>query len=131
MCKLIVLAAACALAACNFSFSGNSGNNNSASTTTANALPQGFPDADPAARGAACIVYLGMSLSAHVTPGGHDATSMQQSANQWRSSLITAGKMQEDEVNQLVGSTVNTLADTPDPQRDAASAWCIENVPAA
>jgi hypothetical protein len=29
----------------------------------------------------------------------------------------------------MVGSSVNMLSQTPAAQRDAASAWCVENAP--
>jgi hypothetical protein len=52
---------------------------------------------------------------------------MQQSSNQWRASLQYDAGLTEQEIQQLVGSTVNILAATPMIQRDAAAAWCVEN----
>jgi hypothetical protein len=93
------------------------------------ALPPGFPDSDPAARGAECVVYLGLARQAGATPGGRDAPIMAQSADQWRAALGIDGHMSEQEIQQLVGSTVNTLTSVPAAQRDAAAAWCVAHAP--
>jgi hypothetical protein len=93
------------------------------------ALPSGFPQADFAARGAECIVYLGLSREANAQPAGRDAPIMEQAAGQWRASLEIDGGMTEAEIRQLVASSVNSLTSTPAPLRDAASAWCVDNAP--
>ncbi|MFZ4121413.1 MAG: hypothetical protein ACOYKM_07090 [Caulobacterales bacterium] len=90
-------------------------------------LPDGFPQSDLTARSAECIVYLALAREANATPGSHDAPIMQQSSNQWRASLQYGAGLTEQEIQQLVGSTVNILAATPMIQRDAAAAWCVEN----
>lgn len=91
------------------------------------ALPQGFPQSDPVAQAAECIVYLGLSREAKATPGGYDAVIMQQASDQWRASLRIDGKLSDQEATQLVASTVNPLAAAPADQRDAAAAWCVAN----
>jgi hypothetical protein len=95
------------------------------------ALPAGFPQADLSARAAECVVYLGLSEQAKATPGGHDAPIMQQSASQWRAALQFDAGMSEAEAQQLIASSVNPVMATPAAQRDAASAWCVENTPSA
>lgn len=90
-------------------------------------LPAGFPQKDLAAQSAECIVYLGLSKQAKATPSGHDAPIMQQAADQWRASLQIDSGLSEAEVQQLIASSVNPLTSTPAAQRDAASAWCVEN----
>ena len=128
--KLAIIGAALlSLAACN---SGNAPQNAAENTATvseaaAAALPAGFPVADLSQRAAECIVYLGLSRQANATPGGHDAPIMQQSSDQWRASLSIDQHMSDAEIEQLVGSSVNVLSSTAAEQRDAASAWCVEN----
>lgn len=90
-------------------------------------LPDGFPQSDLTARSAECIVYLGLAREANATPSGHDAPIMQQASDQWRASLHYDAGLTEQEIQQLVASTVNMLAATPTTQRDAAAAWCVEN----
>ncbi len=97
--------------------------------TAAAALPEGFPSSDQTARGANCVVYLGLAAQAGATPGGHDAPIMEQAAGQWRASLMITDGMSEQEVTQLIGSSVNPLMTTPAAQRDAAAAWCVQNAP--
>lgn len=98
-------------------------------TRIAAPLPEGFPNVDPVARATECIVYIGLTQKAGVNPGGHDGSSVDQVVGQWRAALRTDGKMSETEAQQLIGSSVNPLMSTPPAQRDAASAWCFENVP--
>lgn len=100
-----------------------------APATAAAALPPGFPGSDQSAIGANCVVYLGFAGEAGARPGGHDAPILEQAAGQWRAGLMTIGGMSEQEVAQLVGSSVNPLMSTPAAQRDAAAAWCVQNAP--
>lgn len=93
-------------------------------------LPAGFPGAEIAVRGAECVVYLGLSAQANARPGGYDAAIMERAARQWQAAIRIEGRMSETEVRQLVGSSVNPLMSTPPAQRDAASAWCVQNAPA-
>ena len=97
--------------------------------TAAAALPDGFPSSDQSARGAECVVYLGLADQAGSRPGGHDAPILEQAAGQWRAGLMIIGGHSEEEVTQLVGSSVNPLMATPAAQRDAAAAWCVQNAP--
>ena len=99
-----------------------------AATATA-ALPDGFPSSDQSARGANCVVYLGLAAQAGARPGGYDSPIMEQAAGQWRAGLMIIGGHSEQEVDQLVGSSVNPLMSTPAAQRDAAAAWCVQNAP--
>lgn len=92
-------------------------------------LPPDFPGSDLAARGAECVVYLGLARQAGARPAGRDAVIMAQAADQWRAALAIDGRMSETEVQQLVGSTVNTLTGVPAAQRDGAAAWCVEHAP--
>ncbi|WP_395645945.1 hypothetical protein [Terricaulis sp.] len=114
-----------ALAACSPASNRPAAQDSDAVTT----LPTGFPSADSAQRGAECAAYLGLAVQANATPAGRDGPIMQQAADQWRAALQIDGGMSEEEVQQLVGSTVNTLLATPTAQRDAAAAWCVENAP--
>lgn len=123
--RTMIIGALIALAGCNPENERTSAPPASASAS----LPAAFPQADLAARGAECVVYLGLSGHAHATPGGHDAPIMQQAANQWRASMQFDGAMSEAEIQQLVASSVNVLTSTPADQRDVASTWCIENAP--
>lgn len=93
------------------------------------ALPEGFPGSDQSAIGANCVVYLGLAAQANARPGGYDGPILEQAAGQWRAGLMIIGGMSEEEVTQLVGSSVNPLMSTPAPQRDAAAAWCVQNAP--
>lgn len=97
--------------------------------TATSALPAGFPQADQTGQGADCIVYLSLSIQAKTTPAGRDAPIMQQSSDQWRASIKYDEKLSDAEIQQLVASTVNPLMATPAAQRDAASAWCVDNAP--
>lgn len=92
-------------------------------------LPAGFPQAELAARGAECVVYLGLSRQAGATPAGRDAPILQQSADQWRAALRIDAGMTDTEIEQLIASSVNPLSATAAAQRDAASAWCVDNAP--
>ena len=100
-----------------------------AATAASSTLPPDFPGSDLAARGAECIVYLGLARQAGARPAGRDAPIMAQASGQWRAALGIDGHLSETEIQQLVGSTVNTLTSVPAPQRDAAAAWCVENAP--
>ena len=102
---------------------------NAAAPATATALPPDFPGSDLAARGAECVVYLGLAQQAGATPGGRDGPIMAQAAGQWRAALSIDGHMGETEIQQLIGSTVNPLSSVPAAQRDAAAAWCVEHAP--
>jgi hypothetical protein len=68
-------------------------------------------------------------MQAGAQPGGRDAPIMEQAAGQWRAALGIDGHMSETEIQQLIGSTVNTLTSVPATQRDAAAAWCVEHAP--
>ncbi len=103
--------------------------NAGAPANAAAALPPDFPGSDLAARGADCVVYLGLAQQAGATPAGRDGPIMEQAAGQWRAALAIDGHMSETEIRQLVGSTVNTLTGVPAARRDAAAAWCVENAP--
>jgi hypothetical protein len=92
-------------------------------------LPSSFPQAELSARGAECVVYLGLSIQANATPAGRDAPIMQQAADQWQAAMRIDGHMSDAEVQQLVASSVNPLSSTSAAQRDAASAWCVDNAP--
>jgi hypothetical protein len=96
-------------------------------TEASSGLPSGFPQADLTAQAGECIVYLSLSLQANATPEGYDAPIMQQASDQWRASLEVDAELSEEEIAQLVGSSVNALTTTPEAQRDAASAWCVAN----
>ena len=98
-----------------------------AATPAAGTYPSGFPAADDVQNGASCFVFLGMSREARGADTGFDDVAMEQSQGQWEASLRQ--DMSETEVRQLIGSSVNPLADTPAAQRDAASGWCVENAP--
>jgi hypothetical protein len=103
--------------------------NAAAPAAQATSLPPGFPGSDLAARGGECFVYLRLAMQAGARPGGRDAPIMEQAAGQWRAALGIDGHMSENEINQLIGSTVNTLTSVPAARRDAAAAWCVENAP--
>lgn len=105
------------------------GDDNGSATSAAASLPNGFPQAELAARGAECVVYLGLSMQANATPAGRDGPIMQQAADQWEAAMRIDGHMTDTEVQQLVASSVNPLSSTPVAQRDAASAWCVDNAP--
>lgn len=98
-------------------------------TAAAGTLPADFPGSDVAARGADCVVYLGMAREAGARPAGRDDVIMEQAQDMWRSALRYQAGLDETQVQQLVGSNVNPLADTPTAQRDAAAAWCVDNAP--
>jgi hypothetical protein len=102
---------------------------NAAAPAASSTLPPDFPGSDLAARGAECIVYLGLAGQAGARPAGRDAPIMEQASGQWRAALSIDGHMSETEIRQLVGSTVNTLTSVPAAQRDAAAAWCVEHAP--
>jgi hypothetical protein len=98
-----------------------------ASNETASALPANFPSRDRDANGADCYVYLSMTMQAPGNAAGFDAVAMGQARDQWRSDLRL--RLSETETQQLTGSNVNPLADTPAMQRDAAAHWCVEHSP--
>jgi hypothetical protein len=98
-----------------------------AATASAGTMPQGFPTNEMESDGAGCVVFLGLSMEANSQAVGHDEVAMQQAADQWRSALEL--KLGKDSSNQLIGSSVNMINQTPAAQRDAASKWCVENSP--
>jgi hypothetical protein len=98
-----------------------------ASNQSASALPANFPGRDRDANGADCYVYLSMAMQAPGNGAGFDAVAMGQARDQWRSDLRL--RLSETETQQLTGSNVNPLADTPAGQRDAAAHWCVEHAP--
>jgi hypothetical protein len=122
---LMFVGALLGLAACGPSGGEDNGSGNSAAAS----LPSGFPQAELSARGAECVVYLGLSIQANATPAGRDAPIMQQAADQWQAAMRIDGHMSDTEVQQLVASSVNPLSSTSAAQRDAASAWCVDNAP--
>lgn len=91
--------------------------------------PPGFPDADPVVRSVECVVFLGLSRQAGTTPAGRDDPIMEQAQGQWQAALMTGSNMNETDAKQLIGSSVNPMMTVPAAQRDAASAWCVENAP--
>ncbi|WP_156767655.1 hypothetical protein [Candidatus Viadribacter manganicus] len=105
------------------------GEDNESANSAATSLPSGFPQAELSARGAECVVYLGLSIQANVTPAGRDAPIMQQAADQWQAAMRIDGHMSDVEVEQLIASSVNPLSSTSAAQRDGASAWCVDNAP--
>src|SRR5437868_9115797 len=66
---------------------------NAAAPVAAAGLPADFPGDDLAARGAECVVYLGLAQQAGARPAGRDAPIMEQAAGQWRSVLAIDGHM--------------------------------------
>lgn len=128
---LIFVGALLGLAGCGPGGGQDNGSANSAvgDGPAAASLPSGFPQTELSARGAECVVYLGLSMQANATPAGRDAPIMQQSADQWQAAMRIDGRMSDVEVQQLVASSVNPLSSTSAAQRDAASAWCVDNAP--
>ena len=146
---LMMVAALAAVSACNRGGSANNASGNhakaadkaapaarsggSANATAAAApaasggMPDGFPANELASDGASCFVFLGMSQDAQNASTGFDKVAMSQAQDQWRSALRQ--ELSEDETNQLLGSSVNSLMNTAAAQRDAASRWCVENAP--
>lgn len=106
---------------------GASASNQSASNQSASALPADFPGSDADARGADCYVYLSMAMQTPGNAAGFDNAAMGQARDQWRSDLRL--RLSETETQQLTGSNVNPLADTPAARRDAAAHWCVEHAP--
>ena len=103
-----------ALAAC-----GQSSNEQMAATPiseVASVLPANFPAEDQAQRAAECVVYSRLT-------GGND------NALRWEASLTIDQGFSVEEAGQLVASSVNPLSATPASERDAAAAWCAENLP--
>jgi hypothetical protein len=98
-----------------------------AMASAAGTMPQGFPTNEVESDGAGCVVFLGLSMEANSQAVDHDEVAMQQAADQWRSALEL--KLGKDSSNQLIGSSVNIINQTPAAQRDAASKWCVENSP--
>ena len=88
--------------------------------------PSDFPSDDPSAIGADCYVLLSLSMQAGEGP---DLTSaaMSSARTRWRTALRSG--LGEEGMNQLTASQVNFRLDTPAPQRDAASRWCVEHAP--
>lgn len=93
----------------------------------ASALPGHFPSRDRNANGGDCYVYLSMAMQAPGSASGFDAVAMGQARDQWRADLRL--RLSEAETQQLTGSNVNPLADTPAGQRDGAAHWCVEHAP--
>jgi hypothetical protein len=79
-------------------------------------LPEGFPAADEAQRSAECVVYSRLT-------GAND------NALRWEASLTIDQGYSVEEAAQLVASSVNPLSANPASERDAAAAWCTENLP--
>jgi hypothetical protein len=53
---------------------------------------------------------------------------MQQAATQWVA-MLRQGGITEAEYKETTDAALAALANTPDPTRDAAAAWCVENAP--
>lgn len=79
-------------------------------------LPAGFPAEDQAQLSAECVVYSRLT-------GAND------NALRWEASLTIDQGFSVEEAAQLVASSVNPLSATPASERDAAAAWCAENLP--
>lgn len=101
--------------------------NEAAANQSATALPADFPGSDRDARGADCYVYLSMAMQAPGNGAGYDNVAMGQARDQWRADLRL--RLSETATQQLTGSNVNPLADTPAAQRDGAAHWCVEHAP--
>jgi hypothetical protein len=95
---------------------------NEAAPANAVAAPAGPPAIlgdDPDARGAACVVFLGLAEPAF--------PSYVRASAAWRARLVR--RLGEDGAAQLIGSSVNPLQDTPAAARRAAVDWCAANPP--
>ena len=80
---------------------------------------------DPMGRGSACVIYLGQT-----NPGSARArAAYARAAVAWRASLVRP--LGRDGAAQLIGSSVNVLADTPPATRRAAASWCAAHPPRA
>jgi len=82
----------------------------------ASVLPGGFPADDQAQLSAECVVYSRLT-------GAND------NALRWEAILTIDQGFSVEEAGQLVASSVNPLSATPASERDAAAAWCAENMP--
>ena len=80
---------------------------------------------DAMARGPACVIYLGQT-----DPGSaRGRAAYARASAAWRQSLVRP--LGRDGAAQLIGSSVNMLADTPPATRRAAAAWCAAHPPRA
>ena len=146
---LMSTAAVMALAACNLGAANNSASANKAAPATANAtapsaapaaaapaatasadgLPAGFPDANPVARTIECLAFVGVSRQANARPGGFDDATMNQAQDQWAAAATQGDAAAHAELEQAVAGVMGPMAAVPAAQRDAASAWCVQNAP--
>lgn len=76
---------------------------------------------------AACVVHLGV-WRAHATAA--QRVAIDRASDAWRSAVRAEFGGSEIEAQQMIASSVNPLADTPAPLRQAAAAWCVAHAPA-
>jgi hypothetical protein len=74
-----------------------------------------------------CVVHLSVWRE-HAN--ARQRTAIDRATKAWRVELVREFDGDEDAADQMIGSSVNPLADTPAPMRQAAAAWCIAHAPA-
>ena len=70
-----------------------------------------------------CVVHIGQ-----ITTPANERAALDRASAAWRAALVR--ETNEQEAAQLIGSSVNMLADTPAAERQAAVGWCVANAPA-
>jgi hypothetical protein len=73
-----------------------------------------------------CVVHLGVWRK-HAT--ARQRAAINRAAKAWRAALAREFEGDKQAADQMIASSVNPLAGTPPPLRQAAAAWCVAHAP--
>lgn len=73
-----------------------------------------------------CVVHMGVWRE---QANARQRAAIDRAAKAWRAALVREYEGDEQSADQMIGSSVNPLADTPPPLRQAAAAWCVAHAP--
>jgi hypothetical protein len=74
-----------------------------------------------------CVVHLGVFHEQQATPAQRNA--IERASQAWRAEVVRESDGVDEYAEQMIGSSVNPLADTPPLLRQAAAAWCVAHAP--
>jgi hypothetical protein len=69
-----------------------------------------------------CVVHLSVWQE---KANARQRDAIDRAAKAWRAALVREFDGDEQEADQMIGSSANPLAATPRPLRQAAAAWCV------
>jgi hypothetical protein len=73
-----------------------------------------------------CVVHL---RKWRAQGNARQQAAIDRAAKAWRAALVREGDGDQAYADQMIASSVNPLAATPPPLRQAAAAWCVAHAP--